>query len=190
MDELIFHIDRLGIFGRYSISATLLAGDTRTQRNYASYGPVLARRTKHDGKEHTRVELVPTLDDGGWLFVWHSRASPIRSADLDALVPYIHAKGNFLKVRRGALFAFNEHGELQAVKYFSIPALMNDDEREIWKEMQGPCRCSNQPHERTVGNGSSLRGDKESGVEEGNGSLPEAANDRYRWIHRFFRDKL
>lgn len=137
MDELIFHIDRLGIFGRYSISATLLAGDTRTQRNYASYGPVLARRTKHDGKEHTRVELVPTLDDGGWLFVWHSRASPIRSADLDALVPYIHAKGNFLKVRRGALFAFNEHGELQAVKYFSIPALMNDDEREIWKEMQG-----------------------------------------------------
>lgn len=69
MDELIFHIDRLGIFGRYSISATLLAGDTRTQRNYASYGPVLARRTKHDGKEHTRVELVPTLDDGaGFLF--------------------------------------------------------------------------------------------------------------------------
>lgn len=123
LDELVDQLAARRTFGWLSIGATLLEGDTATQRKFAAIPKELLSHPSHNGRGRSyTVPVVGTaVPDESWLLVWATRPATIGlESEVERLTSYARAKKYQLGLRRAAVFIYGEDtGSLEAVAYAS-----------------------------------------------------------------------
>jgi hypothetical protein len=104
--------------GWLAMSATLLNGDTATQRRFAGHGPRLVAMTRADGRPHSITMPGGTRRGNSFLLVWMTSPPYVDAAAQARLAEYATAKKHQLQLDRSlGLMYSSDTGALSATVY-------------------------------------------------------------------------
>jgi hypothetical protein len=104
--------------GWLAMSATLLDGDTATQRRWARFGERLAAQTRADARPHSIAMPGGTRRGNSFLLVWMTPAPNVAAAARAHLAAYTTAKKHQLQLDRSlGLLYRSDNSALAATVY-------------------------------------------------------------------------
>lgn len=138
LDPLVRQVVDSGLATAPSIVATLLSGDTETQRRMAKHARDVHIGSNGGETERTITVPVPTPGDGGWLLVWGTcpvGRDPERWESHRR--SYLRAKGQQLGLARAVMFAFDgASGDAIGVFYEQIAEQLSEEDMIVAGRLQ------------------------------------------------------
>ena len=109
MIPLVEELQEHGSYGWLSLGATLLSGSTKAQADFSRIPKNLLAHPRADGGEKTQAVPIGNSLSDAWLLIWMTRPA---HRDVEEVIQvgreYLRAKKYQLKVRRGAVFLYDE----------------------------------------------------------------------------------
>lgn len=109
MDKLVGELTARRDYGWLSIGATLLAGDTDTQKGWARVPRMLLSNRRRDGNGRSYFSDAGNTRADAWALIWVTRPPRTPLEDIiDKATTYLEDKKYQIEVPRGVVFVFDE----------------------------------------------------------------------------------